>query len=274
MPTSSVSAADASYVRNLVRKKSAISLDESKLYLIETRLAELARRSGHESVGDLLQQSRRGTADVETSIVEALCTHETSFFRDSHPFDVLRQKVLPELIRARRLTRSLTIWSAACSSGQEPYSLGMMLRESFPELNDWMVRIIATDLSESVLAKAREGKFTQLEVNRGLPTPLLLKYFDRVGAGFQIKEELRRIVDFRKVNLLGDWGVLRPDIVFMRNVLIYFETPVKQGILGRLRQTLAPDGCLFLGAAESTMGVDEAWHRVCHERTAYFRVRP
>jgi chemotaxis protein methyltransferase CheR len=149
----------------------------------------------------------------------------------------------------------------------------MLLMEHFPELAEWPVRIIATDLSDKVLARAREGRFQQMEVNRGLPAPLLLKYFDRVAMDWQIKPALRKLVEFRKLNLLDNWGPMRPDIVFLRNVLIYFDVNDKRTILTRLRQAIAPDGALFLGTAETTLMVDDAWERISFEKASYYKVR-
>ncbi len=274
MSDNSVSALDAAFVRDLVRRRAAISLDESKHYLIETRLIEVARESGFASIGDLLTEVRRSAGAMDTKIVEAMTTHETSFFRDVAPFEALKSAVLPELAKARSVTKMMTIWCAACSSGQEPYTIAMMLHDAFPDLARWPVRIIATDISESILAKARLGTFRQLEVNRGLPASYLTKYFERHGLEWQVAPHIRSMVEFRQLNLLDPFGSLRPDIVFMRNVLIYFEQATKKSILERVRSILARDGVLFLGAAETTLGVDDAWERVPYQRTVYFKVRP
>jgi len=271
MPVS-LTQADAAFVRALVHRRAAIHLDESKNYLLEMRLDQLARDIGYTSVGELIGQARSGKASLDTKIVEAITTHETSFLRDLKPFDILRKHVLPAIMAARARTRMLTIWSAACSTGQEPYSIAMLVLEHLPALETWPLRIIATDLSEAVLERAREGKFRQLEVNRGLPASYLVRHFERAGADWQVKAQVRKLVEFRQLNLLDSWGSLRPDIVFMRNVLIYFDGATKKAILQRVRQVLAPDGALFLGAAETTFGVDDAWERVNLEQSAYFRV--
>jgi chemotaxis protein methyltransferase CheR len=269
-----LSQGDAAYLRDLVYRRSAIQLDDSKHYLLEIRLEQLARESGFGSVTELVEKAKRSAPALDTQIVEAITTHETSFFRDLHPFAALRTQVLPALVAARERTRTLTIWSAACSSGQEPYSLAILILEHFPALEHWPIRIVATDLSERVLTRARSGRYLPIEVNRGLPASLLVKYFERAGAEWQVKHQVRSLVDFRKLNLLDPWSGLRPDLVFMRNVLIYFDVPTKRALLTRVRQTLARDGALFLGGAETTFGIDDGWERVPVDKTAYYRVKP
>lgn len=269
----SITADDAAFVRELLLRRAAIVIDDTKQYLLETRLDQLARETGFESIAALIAQARATSPKLDTKIVEALTTHETSFLRDLAPFEVLRDVVLPALIAARERMRSLTIWSAACSTGQEPYSIAMMILEHFPSLENWPVRIVATDLSEAVLVRARQGAFRQLEVNRGLPATFLVKHFERKGADWQVKARVRALVEFRQLNLLDPWGSLRPDIVFMRNVLIYFDVKTKRTLFQRLRQVLAPDGALFLGGAETTIGIDENWERVNVKKSVYYRVR-
>jgi chemotaxis protein methyltransferase CheR len=270
---SSLTQIDATFVRDLLLRRSAIVLDDTKQYLLEMRLEQLAREMGLASVTDLIRQARTTSPKLDHKIVEALTTHETSFLRDLAPFETLRKVVLPATIAARERTRSLTIWSAACSTGQEPYSIAMLVLEHFPALESWPLRIIATDLSEAILAKARSGTFRQIDVNRGLPASFLVRHFERKGADWQIKPRVRAMVEFRQLNLLDPWGSLRPDIVFMRNVLIYFDTKTKRTILQRVRQVMAPDGALFLGGAETPYGIDEAWDRVAVEKSIYFKVR-
>lgn len=258
----SVSPADAQFVRELVLRRSAIQLDAAKDYLIEMRLSQLARETGLPGIAELIAKARTDRR-FDVKIIEAITTHETSFYRDLLPFDALREVLLPKFIAARATTRMLTIWSAACSSGQEPYSIAMQILEHFPELARWPVRIIATDISEQVLAKARDASFTQLEVNRGLPATLLVKYFERSGTHWKLAEPVRKLVEFRKLNLIEPWTVTpRPDIVLMRNVLIYFDLPTKRTILERVAEAIAPDGALLLGAAETPLGVTERWDRV------------
>lgn len=261
------------YICDLVRERSAIVLEPSKAYLVEARLSPVARNHGLTSLSDLVVAMRRpASRDLVRQVVEAMTTNETSFFRDIHPFDAIRTTVLPELIQKRSAERALNIWSNACSSGQEVYSIAMILREHFPVLNNWKVRLIATDLSSQILGRAREGLFNQTEVNRGLPLPLLLKYFKKEGLQWRISEDIRRSVEFCELNLVETWPSLPAmDIVFLRNVLIYFSTDTKKAILAKLRRCLRPDGCLFLGAAETTMNLDASFTRAEVGKTICYR---
>jgi chemotaxis protein methyltransferase CheR len=251
-------------------------LDGDKAYLAETRLGPLARCEGFPSVDDLLTRLRSSPDDgLHRKVVEAMTTNETSFFRDSHPFELLRQTVLPELVRRRAAGRDLSLWSAACSSGQEPYSVAMLVREHFPALAAGGLRIIASDLSTEMLDRARQGLYTQMEVNRGLPARLLVKYFDKQGPHWQIKDDLRRLVEFRPINLTNAWPPLPAlDVILLRNVLIYFDVATKQRILAKVRQVLRPDGYLLLGGAETTINLDDAFERVQVDRSGYYRLRP
>ena len=263
------------FIRSFVQKRSAIVLDDEKQYLVESRLQPLARREGFSNVAELVMQMQASPVNgLHQKVVEAMTTNETSFFRDIHPFDALRRVVLPELIAARSATRQLRIWCAACSTGQEPYSLAMLLRENFPQLQSWNVSILATDLSTQVLEKARDGSFNQIEINRGLPAPYLLKYFQRQGMNWQLKEDLRKMIDFRSMNLIEPWPLMPPaDVVLLRNVLIYFDVNTKKDILAKVRRLLRPDGYLFLGGAESTFNLDDAFKRVELERSSVYRLR-
>jgi chemotaxis protein methyltransferase CheR len=216
----------------------------------------------------------RGGLDLELkrAVVEAMTTNETSFFRDNTPFQRLKEDVLPYFIKARAATKSLRIWSAACSSGQEPYSTAMLLKEMGPALAGWKIEIVATDLSNDILAQARSGAYSQFEVQRGLPIQLLVKYFSQVGDKWHIKQELKDMISFRPINLLGDVGSLGQfDIVFCRNVLIYFDIPTKGKVLQAIRHVTRQDGILFLGGAETVIGITDAFKTVTDLRGVYVR---
>ena len=266
-----ISPLDFDYVRQLVREHSALALGEGKAYLVEARLARLVERERLGSVSELVQRLRAAPAELTQDVVEAMTTNETSFFRDVHPFDALRDEVLPHAI-AQASGRPIRIWSAACSTGQEAYSVAMLAVDHFPTAD---ISILATDLSRDVLARATHGTFSQLEVNRGLPVPLLIKHFEREGAGWRAKPEIRRLVEFRQLNLSRPWPSLPTmDIVLLRNVLIYFDTEAKRAVLSQARRVLAPQGVLLLGGAETTFGLDEGWERVQLGRTSVYRTIP
>lgn len=258
-----LTAADFDFVRLIVRADSAIALEPGKEYLVESRLSALARLEGAASVEAIIAALRqRPTGDLRYKVVEAMTTNETSFFRDVTPFEALRTHIIPDLMARRADRRQLRIWCGAASTGQEPFSLAMLLREHFPALDAWQVKITATDLSRDVLEKASAGRYTQLEVNRGLPAPMLIKYFERDGIAWRVKPVLRSMITFREMNLIGAWNVGEVDLVLLRNVLIYFDLDVKRRIFANLRRILCPEGYLLLGSAESTMNIDDNFRRV------------
>jgi chemotaxis protein methyltransferase CheR len=265
---------DFDFVRRLLRERSAIVLDEGKQYLVEARLAPLVRQHNLGSITELVARLRAaGGNGLHLEVVEALVTNETSFFRDHHPFEALRKEVIPELMRRRASERRLHIWCAASSTGQEPYSLAMLLREHFPELARWQVTLRASDLSRDTLARAREGRYNQVEVNRGLPATLLLKYFQQHGTSWQLNAGIRAMVEFQQLNLAQPWPPLPPvDLVLMRNVMIYFDVPTKRTILGRVARLLRPDGYLLLGGAERTFNLDDSYRRVEHLKTGFYQL--
>jgi chemotaxis protein methyltransferase CheR len=261
------------YVRQLVLSRSAIVLEPGKEYLVESRLLPLAKVHGFADL-DTFVDAMAGSSfnTMHRQAVEAMTTNETSFFRDHHPFEALRTHIIPELINRKAATKQLNIWCAAASTGQEPYSVAMLLREHFPVLTSWKLTFIATDLSTQVLAKARSGRYGQLEVNRGLPAPMLVKYFTKDGTEWVVKDELRNMIDYRELNLIENWPALPTfDLVMIRNVLIYFDVPTKKKILGNIRQRLAPHGYLMLGGAETTMGIDEQFERVQIDKGVAYR---
>lgn len=260
------------WVRQLVRKESAIVLQPGKEYLVEARLLPMARERGLADVSRFVETVRnRPDADCTRRIVEALTTNETSWFRDGDPFTALTSTVVPALLAARGPNHRLQIWSAACSSGQEPYTIAMLLEDAIPDAVT-RVTITATDLSRDMVARTRTGRFSQLEVNRGLPAPMLVRHFVRVGNEWEIAPQLRRMVTASECNLAAPLPRMGPfDVVYLRNVLIYFDLPTKQAILRRVRELLRPDGWLFLGAAETTLGVDDSWERVVVGRSSAYR---
>lgn len=253
------------YVADLARTSAAIVLERGKEYLVETRLAPLARQEGLATLGELITRlrSQKVAGDLHARVVDALTTNETFFFRDFHPFEALRKTIIPQLIQQRAAVKRITIWSGACSTGQEPYSMVMMLRDSFPVLKDWSVRIMATDLSPTVLAQAREGRYSQLEVNRGLPAPMLIRYFEKREGHWYVKEDLKSLIEFKPLNLIQPWPLMPGfDLIFLRNVMIYFDVETKRSILRRMRACLLPHGHLFLGTAETTLNLDPDWKPV------------
>lgn len=270
-----ISGSDFDYLRSLVLQHSAISIDSGSEYLAESRLAHLAMVEGYASVGAFLGQLRmKPFGAVHRQVLDAMTNNETWFFRDLHPFDVLKRHVLPALLQKRSALRRLNIWSAASSSGQEAYSLAMMIEEEFPELRNWTVKIMGTDISSAILNRARSGRYSQMEVNRGLPAMLLTRYFRREGLEWVIKDSIRNRVEFELLNLAKPWPTLPPmDVIMLRNVLIYFDVPVKKQILAQARTAMVPDGYLFLGCAESTINLDDQLERVAFEKTACYRRR-
>lgn len=256
---------DFAWVRDFVRAGSGLCLDDDKAYLAEFRLEPLARGEGFPSLPAMIAHLASSAANgLHVRVLEAMTTNETSFFRDVHPFDAIRGWILPRLVDRRREERRLAIWSAACSSGQELYSLAMILRDEFPMvLSGWDVRLTGTDLSAAMIARAKAAAYTQLEVNRGLPASCLLNHFEKQGLNWRVHEEIRRRVEFRVLNLLEDWSSLpSPDLVLLRNALIYMSEDVRRSILERLRRFLRPGGILVLGAAETLLGQEDAFERI------------
>jgi chemotaxis protein methyltransferase CheR len=264
-----------SFVCTLVRRQAAIELDASKSYLIDARLAPLAKKNGLASAAEFIHMVReKRHPGLESQLVEAMTTNETSFFRDLHPFDALRKHILPSLTPILAPARALNVWSAACSTGQELFSVAMLLREHCPEMAAWKLRLLGTDISDEVLTRARAASFTQIEVNRGLPAPLLVKYFQRKGARWELRPEITAMAEFRKLNLVEPWTCMpRMDVVFLRNVLIYFAPETKKQILRKVREIMAPHAVLFLGAAESTLNLDDNFERVPIDGSVYYRLK-
>jgi chemotaxis protein methyltransferase CheR len=262
---------DYDYLRKLLKERSGLVLSSDKQYLVESRLLPLARKVGAPHLSDLVVKLKApGAEPLIVDVVEAMTTNESFFFRDKIPFEHFREHMLPSLIKARAARRSIRIWCAAASTGQEPYSLSMILKEMAAQLAGWRVEIIGTDLSNEVLEKARAGLYSQFEVQRGLPIQLLMKYFTQAGETWQISPEIRAMVQYRTLNLLADFSHLGSfDIVFCRNVLIYFDQETKIDVLERLARTAEPDGFLVLGAAETVVGLTEVFKPLMDRRGLY-----
>ena len=261
---------DYDFLRTALKQRSGLVLSADKQYLVESRLIPLARKSGLAGIGDLVQKIKGGAEAVAMDAIEAMTTNETFFFRDKIPFDHLRETVIPELLQARSSRKSLRIWCAASSTGQEPYSIAMCLKEIAPALAGWRVELVATDLSQAVLEKSKSGIFSQFEVQRGLPIQMLVKYFAQTGELWQINADIRAMVQHRQLNLLQDFSHLGTfDVIFCRNVLIYFDQDTKAGIFNRLGRLIEADGFLVLGAAESVVGISDAFRPYPDRRGLY-----
>ena len=258
---------DYEYLRKFLKERSGLDLSSDKQYLVESRLIPLARRSGLAGIAELVAKIKSGSG--ASDVVEAMTTNETFFFRDKIPFDHLRETILPALVQARASRRSLRIWCAASSTGQEPYSVAMCVKE-FAALAGWRVEILATDLSQAVLEKSKAGIFSQFEVQRGLPIQMLVKHFVQVGELWQLNANIRAMVQHRQLNLLQDFSHLGTfDVIFCRNVLIYFDQETKTGIFDRMAKVLEPDGVLALGAAESVVGISDTFKPYPERRGLY-----
>ncbi len=270
----SLGSAEFNYIRQLVNNHSAIALDESKEYLVEMRLAAVIRKLGIASLSELVLKLQSGTDDKLRLLVgEAMTTNETSFFRDIHPFETLKNDVLPDLFKRRQAERTLSIWCAASSSGQEPYSIAMILRDHFPEILGWKLNFLATDISEHVLTQAREGRYNQLEVNRGLSTSHLTNHFQADGRQWVVNSQLRKMIRFESMNLNERWLPMPLlDLVFIRNVLIYFGVDTRKKILERIGGMMRPDGYLFVGASETPLNLVSNFEKFPVGKTVCYRM--
>ncbi len=270
-----ISASDFNYIAELARSQAAIVLEPGKEYLVENRLGILAQREGYPTLDAFIgkMRSEKLVNGIHLKTVDALTTNETLFFRDFHPFEAMRKVILPKFIVERGFSKHLNIWSAACSSGQEPYSLAMLIRQHFPQMHDWRINILATDLSPTVLKLAGEGSYSQFEVNRGLPAAYLIKYFDKQNDRWVIKDEIKKMVQFRTMNFVQPWPLMPPfDLVFIRNVMIYFDVETKKFILKKIRACLMPHSYVFLGTAETTLNLDPGYKPEQIDKTTAYRI--
>ena len=256
------------FLKNFLKTRSGLVLSNDKQYLVESRLLPIARSSKLETLSAVIQTLQRGgNRALETDVIEAMTTNESFFFRDKTPFEHFKDTMLPALLQSRTARKQIKIWCAAASTGQEPYSLAICLKEEAAKMAGWRTRILGTDLSMEVLEKAKTGLYSQFEVQRGLPIQMLLKYFEQKGDMWQINAGMRAMVEWKKLNLLESFAHLGEfDIVFCRNVLIYFDQATKSEILGRLAKSLPDDGYLVLGAAETVVGLTDAFKPVPNKR--------
>jgi chemotaxis protein methyltransferase CheR len=269
----SIAQADFDFVRGLVQRRSAILLEPGKEYLVESRLLPIAQRYAEGSLGGLVAKLRREDT-LHCAVVEAMTTNETSWFRDAPLYAAFENDVLPGLMQARRTEGRLSLWSAACSSGQEAYTLAMLCHERLGFDPRWTVRILATDISTRMVERTRKALYSAVEMNRGLPAPRLVRHFAKDGAEWRVADPLRELVEARQMNLAAPFPALpRMDVVFLRNVLIYFDAEMKRAVLERVRHVLRPDGWLFLGSAETTLGIHSGYERVTVGPTTAYRLR-
>ena len=267
---------DFEFICQILRERSGLVLTNDKAYLLESRLLPVARKWKLATFDDLVRVIRTKMDEaVVRDVVEAMTTNESFFFRDTKPFDQFKALVLPALLKSRAASRTIRIWSAACSSGQEPYSLAMILSESAAQLNGWKIEIVGTDLSTEILNRAKEGMYSQFEVQRGLPITMLVKYFAQIGDRWQINAKIRGMVQYKEFNLLQDPMPLgRFDVVFCRNVLIYFDQPTKSRVLNSVAKMMPEDGFLFLGGAETVLGITDKFQMMPGQRGVYAVAAP
>lgn len=261
---------DFEFLAKLLKDRSGLVLTPDKSYLLESRLMPVARKRGLKGLEDLVAQLRRRDEALAADVTDAMTTNESFFFRDQKPFDQFREVVLPNLLKTRAAKRSFRIWCAAASSGQEPYSLAMILKEEAAKLAGWRMEIVGTDLSREILQKARAGLYSQFEVQRGLPIQLLVKYFKKRDDQWELDPAVRSMVQFKEWNLLQDLKALGTfDVVFCRNVLIYFDQPTKAMVLDNMSRQMTDDAVLYLGGAETVLGISDKFRPVPGQRGVY-----
>lgn len=263
---------DFDYITALLKERSGLTLSRDKVYLLESRLTPLARKRGMDSLETLVTNMKLSRdPNLINDVVEAMTTNESFFFRDNTPFDLFRDKVAP-ILQKNRTNKSLRIWCAAASTGQEPYSLAILLKEQWAKWRDWRIEIVGTDISDQVLDRAKAGQYSQFEVQRGLPIQMLIKYFTQNGDIWQLNDEIRNMVKYRNFNLLDSFtGLGQFDVIYCRNVLIYFDQPTKKDVLERMTRVLASDGTLFLGAAETVLGITDSFKPIRGQRGLYVK---
>jgi chemotaxis protein methyltransferase CheR len=262
-------------LRRVMQDACGVALDDTKRYLIEARMPPVLKRLGLASLSEFaVKLAEQPFGPLRAELVDALVTNESSFFRDRHPWETFASTVIPGLVARRATERELSFWCAAASTGQEPFSLAMLLRDRFPEIvNSWKISILATDVSRAMVDRARLGRFSQLEVNRGLPAPSLLKHFRQDGLHWQLHDDVKRMVEFRELNLCRPWPALPMfDAILLRNVMIYFTPEDKKAVLQRAARVMKPDGFLLLGAAETVLNLSDSFERAADLQGGFFRM--
>ncbi len=270
----SITAEEFSFVSKWAKNQAAIVLHPGKEYLVENRLSPIAELEGFGDVNTLIDELRKEdySNPIQAKCIDALTTNETSFFRDHHPFEFLKTKVIPEIIR-NKSRKSLNIWSAACSTGQEIYSTAMMLKANFPQLEEWDVKLFATDISESSIEKAKKGSYSQFEVNRGLPAFTLLKNFTQDESQWQLNQDIIDMVEFKKLNIIKPWPIMDQfDIIMLRNILIYFDVDTKKAILDKMSNCIHPNGYMLIGTSETVLNISDCWTQENEMNTAFSRL--
>jgi chemotaxis protein methyltransferase CheR len=272
-PGEGISPESYKFLQDYVYRESGIVLEDDKHYLLQARLLPILKKEQLRTIDDICSKLRAGNPDLKPRVVEAMTTNETLFFRDPAVFDALKTTLIPALMKGRETSRRLSFWSAAASSGQEAYSLAMLLLEMGLASQGWTIQIVGTDLSNHVLDRARQARYMQIEVNRGLPAQYLVRYFSKQGLEWQLKDNVRSMVTFQKFDLRQSPNALGMfDVVLCRNVLIYFDVPTKKKILGGLRSVMRDDGCLLLGGAEAILDLDGNYARqVVGQASVYFK---
>ncbi|MBV9045006.1 MAG: protein-glutamate O-methyltransferase CheR [Alphaproteobacteria bacterium] len=268
-----MTADDLSFLAQVVRRRSGLVLPASKAHLIEGRLSTVMRRFGFKTVDAVIKELRHGGRDtLARAVTEAMTTNESSFFRDRAAFEQFRDLVLPQLMESRAESKRLRIWSAACAAGQEAYSIAMLLDDRKLLAQGWTIDLVATDLSAEMIARAEEGIYSHFEVQRGLAIRRLVAHFTQEGGNWRINENLRRMVMFRQFNLLDSYGWLDDlDVVFCRNVLMYFDKKTKVSVLDKIAEILLPDGVLLLGHAETVTGLSDTFVPISRAPSVYVK---
>ena len=270
-----ISPEDFIFLQKFIKDESGIIIEQDKKYLLESRLVSIVEESKLDSFRELVSRVRASKySEIAIKIIDAMTTNETSFFRDLNPFNSMKSHVIPEIVKKHEKEKTINIWSAACSTGQEAYSLAMLIHENFPFLLNWNLKIYASDISKRMIARGKEGCYSQLEINRGLPARMLVKYFRQNGHHWCIRDDVKKMVEFLIVNLVEAWPSMpQMDVIFLRHVLIYFNIESRKNILNKIKKVLNPGGYLILGVGETTLNIDDEFENVQIENTIWYRLK-